>query len=97
MMKMIIKMFSQVLNEEYTSHKLAADDFHYVVKAIRTVGIPFFWRWFGIEKTSVEYYGNCTVWHELPEMSRCPLWREGWLSEIYAKIKKQESEEKVHG
>jgi hypothetical protein len=81
------------LNEKYTSHKMAADGFHYHVKAIRSVGIPFFWRWVGVKKLPVEYYGNCTVWRELPEMSRCPSWREGWLSEVFARIKMQESEE----
>jgi hypothetical protein len=90
-------MFEITLNEEYVSHKLAADGFHYHVNVIKSVGIPFFWRWLGEKKISVEYYGDCTVWRELPEMSRCPSWREGWLSEVYAKIKKLESEEKDHG
>lgn len=82
--------------EKYISHKLAADKFHYIVKAIRTVGIPIFWRWLGVKKISVEYYGNGTVWRELPKMVRCPSWREGWLAEVYARIKMQESEEKNH-
>jgi hypothetical protein len=85
------------LNEKYISHTLAVDGFHYRVKGVRTVGVPILWRWLGTEKIPVEYYGNCTVWHELPAMIRCPSWREGWLSEIYARIKMQESEEKAYG
>lgn len=91
-----------ILSEEYQSHKLASDGYHYYVNTVRGVGVPFFWRWLGMEKYAVEYYGNCTVWHEVVrnesgeviKMARCSS-MEGWLSEIYARIKMQEGEKNV--
>lgn len=91
-----------VISEEYQSYNLAVDKFHYYIHTVRSVGVPFFWRWLGVEKIAVEYYGNCTVWHEVVrnesgeviQTVRCSS-MEGWLSEIYARIRLQEEEKNV--
>ena len=81
------------LKEEYISHRKQPEG-NYLIKCKKTYGILFLWRWLGTTSKDVEYYGSSTVWRHFDTFKRCSTFQEGWLADIYASIKYEESIEK---
>jgi len=82
-----------ILVETYTSHKKGPDD-NYIITCTQRLGIPILWRIFGYKEETVEYYGSSTVWRNMNGFKRCGTFTEGWLSDVYASIKYEESQKR---
>ena len=47
---------------------------------------------FGEEPKEIKYYGNGTVWHQMPLFKRCSTPMEGLLADYYTRVQYEEKQ-----